>query len=187
MVERWHWRTFLEAGMSSKSDLVPNAPHSIRTSDLRPVVEKVFHLHLITVISAGEPTPQTTTHLPNNFESSREGRKYFVRDVLYCERLGDMLYARQRKVDPSRSNTPASNARDFNSVSPSSMGQISATYQPVPWFPRRNRHCFAYYLQVCTRLSPSRALDAQGFRAPSPESTLFASSHPHLLPQTPYA
>ena len=86
--------------MSSQSYLLPNAPHSIRTSDLRPVVEKVFHLHLITGISVVEPSPQTTTHLPNNFESSGEGRKYLVRDVLYCERLGDMLCARQRKGKP---------------------------------------------------------------------------------------
>ena len=50
-------QTFFEAGMSSESDLVPDITHSIRASNLRPMVEEVLYLDLFIVISC----PATTS------------------------------------------------------------------------------------------------------------------------------
>jgi hypothetical protein len=49
-------RTFLEARMSAESNLVPHIAHSIRASDLCPVVEEVLHLNLSIVVNS-IPTP----------------------------------------------------------------------------------------------------------------------------------
>jgi hypothetical protein len=47
-------------------------------------------------------------HLSNDFEGSRERRKDFVRHILYCERLRDMLCTRQAKgtIRQSRKDLP---------------------------------------------------------------------------------
>ena len=44
-------QTFFEAGMSSESDLVPHITHSIRASNLRPMVKEVLYLDLFIAIS----------------------------------------------------------------------------------------------------------------------------------------
>jgi hypothetical protein len=44
-------RTFLEPGMPSESDLVPHITHSVRTSNLGPMVEEVLHLNLFKIVS----------------------------------------------------------------------------------------------------------------------------------------
>jgi hypothetical protein len=44
-------QTFFEAGMSSVTDLLPHTTHSIRASDLRPMVKEVLYLDLFIVVS----------------------------------------------------------------------------------------------------------------------------------------
>ena len=44
-------RTFLETGVSSKTNLVPHIAHRVGSSNLRPVVEEVLYLHLFRVVS----------------------------------------------------------------------------------------------------------------------------------------
>jgi hypothetical protein len=64
-------QTFFEAGMSPESDLVPHITHSIRASNLRPMVKEVLHLDLFIVISCVvTSTWIKTTYLTNNFEGS---------------------------------------------------------------------------------------------------------------------
>jgi hypothetical protein len=46
-----HVRTFLETGMSSETNLMPHIAHSVRTSNLRPVIEEVLYLHLFGVVN----------------------------------------------------------------------------------------------------------------------------------------
>jgi hypothetical protein len=63
-------QTFFEAGMSSESDLVPHITHSIRASNLRPMVKEKLYLDLFIVISCSVFTSIwiKTTYLTNNFE-----------------------------------------------------------------------------------------------------------------------
>ncbi len=63
-------QTLFEAGMSSESDLVPHITHSIRASNLRPVVKEVLYLDLFIVISCAViiSTCIKTTYLTNNLE-----------------------------------------------------------------------------------------------------------------------
>jgi hypothetical protein len=63
-------QTFFEAGMSSESDLVPHTAHSIRASNLRPMVKEVLYLDLFIVISCPVITLTCikTTYLTDNFE-----------------------------------------------------------------------------------------------------------------------
>jgi hypothetical protein len=63
-------QTFFEAGMSSESDLVPHITHSIRASNLRPMVKEVLYLDLFIVISCPVITLTwiKTTYLTDNFE-----------------------------------------------------------------------------------------------------------------------
>jgi len=41
--------------MSSETNLVPHIAHSVRTSNLRPVVKEVLYLHLFGVVSRRVP------------------------------------------------------------------------------------------------------------------------------------
>jgi len=63
-------RTFFKAGMSSESDLVPHIMHSIRASNLLPMVKEVlyFDLFIVTSCPVITSTSVKTTYLTNNFE-----------------------------------------------------------------------------------------------------------------------
>lgn len=63
-------QTFFKTGMSSESDLVPHITHSIRASNLCPMVKEVLNLNLFIVISCPVITPVwiKTNYLTNNLE-----------------------------------------------------------------------------------------------------------------------
>jgi hypothetical protein len=65
-------QTFFKAWMSPESDLVPHTTHSIRASNLRPMVKEVLYLDLFIVISCPVITSTRikTTYLTDNFEGS---------------------------------------------------------------------------------------------------------------------